>query len=81
MLDRVAKVFSIAFLVSADTITSATTPEDVARWDSLGHMNMVAALEKEFGVTFEVDEIMNMASVAEILNVLTAKIHAASTAA
>jgi acyl carrier protein len=80
MLDRVAKVFNIAFLVSADTVSAATKPEDVARWDSLGHMNLVAALEREFDVTFEVDEIMSMASVGDILDVLTAKTGAGAAA-
>jgi acyl carrier protein len=34
---------------------------------------MVAILEREFGVQFEVDEVMEMASVQIILNVLAKK--------
>jgi len=70
ILYRVAQVFSQAFAVSAEEITSQTVPDDVPKWDSLGHMNMVSALEKEFGLQFEVDEIMEMATVQNILDVL-----------
>lgn len=48
-------------------------PEDVKKWDSLGHMTLVAALEERFGLQFEVDEIMEMATVAAILSILAAK--------
>jgi acyl carrier protein len=69
-LARVGKVFNEAFAVAADSITSQTVPDDVPKWDSLGHMNMVSILEKEFGFEFEVDEIMEMATVQNILDVL-----------
>jgi len=73
LIDRVAKVFNEAFAVPADSITNQTVPDDVPKWDSLGHMNMVSILEKEFGTQFEVDEIMEMASVQNILDVLAKK--------
>ena len=49
-----------------------TTPEKVPNWDSLGHMNLVAQLEAEFGLQFEVDEIMEMSSAAKIIEILRA---------
>lgn len=73
ILSRVAKVFHEAFAVPAESITHQTVPDDVQKWDSLGHMNMVSILEKEFGAQFEVDEIMEMASVQVILDVLARK--------
>lgn len=69
-VQRVGKAFSEAFGVPAETITAQTTPQDVQKWDSIGHMNLVAAMESEFGLQFEVDEIMEMATVAKILEIL-----------
>jgi len=69
----VGKVFSEAFAVPAESITSQTLPDDVPKWDSLGHMNMVSVLEREFGTQFEIDEIMEMASVQNILDILAKK--------
>ncbi len=73
ILSRVANVFQEAFAVPAQSITTQTVPDDVPKWDSLGHMNMVSALEKEFGLGFEIDEIMEMASVQNVLDVLARK--------
>jgi acyl carrier protein len=70
---RVAKVFNEVFAVPVESITEQTVPDDVQKWDSLGHMNMVSGLEKEFSLQFEVDEIMEMASVQSILDVLARK--------
>jgi acyl carrier protein len=72
-LSRVASVFSQAFAVPAEDIASNTVPDDVPKWDSLGHMNMVSVLEKEFHLRFKPAEIMEMASVQDILEVLARK--------
>lgn len=71
--DRLARVFSEAFQVNGDRFSLALTPEDVSNWDSIGHMNLVAHLEKEFGLQFEVDEIMEMASVGRIAEIVKAR--------
>ncbi|MGA2156845.1 MAG: acyl carrier protein [Bryobacteraceae bacterium] len=73
VLARVGRVFNEAFAVPAEAISRQTLFDDVPKWDSLGHLSMVAILEREFGVQFEVDEVMEMASVQIILNVLAKK--------
>lgn len=73
LLKRVAGVFQKTFGVPAQIVALETIPDELARWDSLGHMNLVKALEQEFGVKFENDEIVEMVSVAGIIEVLEAK--------
>lgn len=73
MLERIAKVFASVFAFPADKVTQATGPDDVPRWDSLGHMRLVAALQAEFKVEFELDETMQMVSVARIAEFLKKK--------
>jgi acyl carrier protein len=73
IIARIGKVFETAFTVPALQVTSETTPDDVPKWDSLGHMNMVSILEKEFGLQFELDEVMEMATVRNILDILSNK--------
>ena len=60
LVDRVATVFRKTFEFDSHQFSLDTTPEKVPNWDSLGHMNLVAQLEAEFGLQFEVDEIMEM---------------------
>lgn len=46
---------------------------EVESWDSLQHMNLIAALEQAYGVEFTFEEIVSMQSVAEIKRVLKSK--------
>jgi len=70
ILQRVVRVFHQVFAVNPERVTMQTVPDDVPKWDSLGHMAMVSGLEREFNIQFEVDEIMEMASVAKIVELL-----------
>jgi len=54
-------------------LSSISTFEDVPEWDSLAHVNLIAAIEERFDVKFTVPEIMEMNSVEEIREVLAAK--------
>jgi acyl carrier protein len=47
--------------------------EDVATWDSLGHIRLVSAIEDAFGVSFTIEEIESMTGVQRILDILLAK--------
>jgi acyl carrier protein len=47
--------------------------EDLPQWDSLGHIRLVSAIEEEFGVSFTIEQIEAMTSVARILEALDAQ--------
>ena len=51
-------------------INLETTPLQLPRWTSLGHLQLVLELERSFGVTFEADDIAALASVAAIVEAL-----------
>jgi acyl carrier protein len=72
-LERVAAIFEKVFGIEAAEFSPDLAPEDVLRWDSLGHMTLVMDLEDAFGVHFEVDEITEMASGRKIIELLQAK--------
>lgn len=74
-LPRVQKAFQAAFDVDPSTITIDTQPSDVRAWDSMGHVTLASSLEREFGVSFDVDELMAMENVREILRVVGSKLH------
>lgn len=72
--ERVKKVFIRVFAIGEDDFGIDKTHEDFENWDSLSHMNLVAELEQEFGVSMEVDEISEMDSVKNVLEVLKKKL-------
>ena len=71
MENRIKNVMAAVFEVPVDEITDESSPDNVKSWDSLKHMNLIVALEEEFGVQFTDEEIVEMLNVELI--VLTIK--------
>ena len=46
---------------------------DVTNWDSVGHLNLVFAVESAFGVKFEMDSIVEMNSLPKLRAALAGK--------
>ena len=47
--------------------------KDVARWDSLSHMNMINEVEKAFGVKFKLKEMTGMKNVGDMIDLIINK--------
>jgi acyl carrier protein len=73
VVDDLGAIFEETFAHDPSRFCAETVPDDVKKWDSIGHMSMVAAMEEKFGLQFEVDEIMEMIDVKKILEILDAK--------
>ena len=73
MTGRLAKVLAEVFTLHEDQITIELTKDDVGSWDSLRQMDLVMSVEREFGITLEVADIIRMDSVANIIAVLEDK--------
>jgi acyl carrier protein len=71
--NRIKNVISIVFDVPLDSVTLQTSNKNIRNWDSLNLINLMIALESEFGVTLDVDEVVDLLSVEKIVEVLRAK--------
>jgi acyl carrier protein len=58
--DDVQQVFRDVFEDDQLVLTDNLTAPDVPGWDSLGHLNLVIALEKRFGIRFASAEIARL---------------------
>jgi acyl carrier protein len=67
---NLVSVLSDVFALPADQIVPELTKDDVGSWDSLKQMDLVMSIEKKFGITLEVTDIIKMDSVAKIMAVL-----------
>jgi acyl carrier protein len=70
---RVRAVAADVLDVSAERLDACASTETIETWDSLQHLNLVLALEQEFGVQFEPEEMERMTSVGRIVELLEAK--------
>lgn len=59
------KVFADIFNIPESTVTDALQLRDIARWDSLAHMMLIARIEGDFNLQLDGDEIADMASVGD----------------
>ncbi len=57
---KIKAVMAAVFDLNADDIDEDASPDSIEIWDSLHHMNLIVALEEEFGITFTEDDISNM---------------------
>lgn len=74
ILPKIQKAFSDSFSVEATAITPTTAPGDVPGWDSMGHLTLATNLEQAFGVSFDVDELMEMENVQAIIRIIQGKL-------
>mgnify|MGYP000087679571 FL=1 len=60
MNNKLKKIFAKVIGVKQSSIKSYTSPKNTKKWDSLAHMNLIMALEKQFKIKFTDDEITEM---------------------
>lgn len=70
MKERVLGIVSNIMKWPLKKINEDSSPEDIDTWDSLNQINLVLALEEEFGVRFTDDQIVQMLSVRSIIETL-----------
>ncbi|WP_433267166.1 acyl carrier protein [Actinosynnema sp. CS-041913] len=60
--DRLRAVFVEALQLDGDVDVANLKYRDIDAWDSVGHMALVAAIEDEFDVQFETEQVIDMSS-------------------
>ena len=72
--ERLNEVFQDVFDDDSITVNENTTSDDIEDWDSLEHINLVSAVEKEFGVKFTMGQVVTMKNVGEMVDIILAAI-------
>jgi acyl carrier protein len=69
-LQRLRDAFRTSLDLAPDAPVDDLQYQDNAQWDSLAHMSLVAAIEDEFGVMIDTDDVINMSSFTEAVRIL-----------
>ena len=69
-LQRLREAFRSALDLPADAPVDELRYQDNEKWDSLAHMSLVAAIEDEFSVMIDTDDVINMSSFGEAVKIL-----------
>lgn len=68
--DRVFRIAAKAFSSPVQSLTEQTNAASTRGWDSLGHMNLVTGLEKEFGIRFSTREVISIDSLGTAIRMV-----------
>ena len=60
-LEKYVAAFTSTFLVEEAALANLEY-QDIAAWDSVGHMALMAALEESFGIEMDIDDIIEFSS-------------------
>ena len=59
--------------VPANSITAESSPQQLEGWDSVNHLNMVLAVEEEFGLQFSPEDFDRMKNVGALAALVDSK--------
>ena len=68
--EKLNLVMSAVFEIPIESINQKSSPETIESWDSLKHMNLIVAIEEEFNLRFDDDDIIGLNSYQSIQKTL-----------
>ncbi len=71
IFERLNNVFRDVFDDEEITVDENTTSDDIEDWDSLEHINLIVAVESEFGMKFNMNEVTTMKNVGDMAKIIS----------
>lgn len=69
-IESYSKVFKLALNLDDSKFSREIKYNEVDEWDSIGHMTLISALEEEYKITFETDDIIEFSSFKKGIEIL-----------
>jgi len=74
IMSRLRSIFRELFNDDSLNITEATTADDIDGWDSIAHVNLIVAIEQEFGIAVPLGELEGLKNVGHMAALIDDKI-------
>lgn len=52
-----------------------TSANDIEEWDSLAHINLVVAIERQYNIKFALGELQNLKNIKDMIHLIEKKLH------
>ena len=75
ILEDLQNIFVDVFDSEDLRINLETNASDIEGWDSLAHINLIAAIQEEYDIRFSMDDVTSMKSVNDMIEVIMRKRH------
>lgn len=74
LLKKVNEVFQDVFYDTSLEVNDETTAADIDEWDSLTHITLIAAIEDEFDIKFDMTEVVKFEKVGDMIDAIQKKL-------
>jgi acyl carrier protein len=73
-MEKLNKILCEVFRLKEDELNNTLTMEDIEKWDSLTHMDLVTSIEEGLNIQLTMDDIMSMKDIKTIKNIVQEKL-------
>ena len=70
MHEKITKILQNTFNIDKVDAEKDLHRDDVYKWDSLTHMDLITTIEREFNISLTLDDIVEMSSLSKIRNII-----------
>lgn len=68
--EKVQEIFRDIFDDDELVITDETNADDIEDWDSLEHISLIVAMEKEFNMKFDIKQVNKLENVGGMIDLI-----------
>ena len=72
-MNKFNEIVSRVFKIKVDEVNDSLTSKDIPDWDSMNYLLFIAEIEKEFKVSFGMDEVLEAKSLGDVRSALESK--------
>ena len=69
-VSTIIETFEDILDVKKGTVSLETTSSDIDQWDSVATVNIIVALEEEFGIKFKLEDIQTVKTVQDFVELV-----------
>ena len=69
-VEKYSEIFKTSLNVDADKVNENLKYNEIDEWDSIGHMTLMAALEEEYKISLETDDVVDFSSYKKGIEIL-----------
>jgi acyl carrier protein len=69
-VSSIIEIFNDILDLEEGQLTPESSPEDIDEWDSMANVNIIVALEGEFKIKFKLEDIEDVKTVNDFINLV-----------
>lgn len=74
VINQLTDIFKKVFAKQELILSDAMTADDIDQWTSLSHVILIAEIEKEFSITFQMRDLNKMDNVGAMIELIMSKL-------